>query len=110
MNRLELLKKQLAAVEEELDRNRTTVRDDGWQTQRYARKTRNWDYFAQEKMRLIGLINDLEMESKKQCDRCEKDCNGSTYQCESCGTMIGDCCQADVDYNCCKSCARFEED
>lgn len=45
------------------------------------------------------------------CERCEKECN-EVFECERCGLMICDKCQAvynqftQIDYNCCKSCAE----
>jgi len=56
------LKKQLAKVESELNKCRTTVFEDGWQTMRHARKERKWDMLALEKMQLIQRIEDLEDE------------------------------------------------
>jgi allantoicase len=35
---------------------------DGWQTQRHAKKARKWDILAQRKMEIISKINDLENE------------------------------------------------
>lgn len=64
--KIENLKKQLAKVEAQLDKCRTTVREDGWQTQRHAKKARNWDYYAQIKMSLIQRIDELETELKNQ--------------------------------------------
>jgi len=57
------LSKQLAKIETELSKCRGSVMADGWQTQRYAKKMRNWDYYAQKKMKLIGQINELENET-----------------------------------------------
>ena len=61
------LRKKLAKIEAELDKCRTSVIDDGWQTQRFAKKSRKWDILAQEKMELMGLIEDLAIESRKNC-------------------------------------------
>lgn len=58
MNTLTKLEKALARVEKELDKCRTSTIDDGWQTQRFARKSRRWDYYAREKMKLKQLIED----------------------------------------------------
>ena len=59
MNKDQLLKR-LATVEKELDKCRTTVREDGWQTQRHARKSRKWDHYAREKHILLELLEDVE--------------------------------------------------
>ena len=59
---LEKAKARLAMVEKELDGNRTSVIDDGWQTSRYAKKARKWDMLAQEKMKLKQLIEECETE------------------------------------------------
>lgn len=60
MNTLAKLKARLEKVEKELDKCRTSTIDDGWQTQRFAKKARKWDYYAQEKMKLKQLIEDEE--------------------------------------------------
>lgn len=56
---LKKLQNRLMQVEKELDKCRTTVREDGWQTQRHSKKSRKWDFLAQEKMSLIQKIDDL---------------------------------------------------
>lgn len=55
---LQRLNKQLEKVDKELDKCRTSTIRDGWQTQRFAKKARKWDYYAQEKMKLKQLIED----------------------------------------------------
>lgn len=65
MNEIERLKKKLEKVEKELDKCRTSSFDDGWQTQRHAKKARKWDYYAQEKMKLIQQIEDYEENNKE---------------------------------------------
>lgn len=57
---LEKLKEQLVRVEKKLDKNRTSTIQDGWQTQRFAKKSRNWDYYAQLKMKIIQRIDELQ--------------------------------------------------
>jgi allantoicase len=57
---LEKLKAKLSKVEAALEKNRTTALNDGWQTQRHARKSRNWDALAREKISLIQKIEELE--------------------------------------------------
>ena len=52
------LRKRLAEIEKELESSRATVLEDGWQTQRFARKSRKWDYLAQEKMKIIQQLNE----------------------------------------------------
>lgn len=56
----EQIQKRLVKVEKELDKCRTTVRESGWQTQRYARKARKWDHYAREKHILLGLLEDAK--------------------------------------------------
>lgn len=60
MSNIEKLKKQLHKIEIELSKCRGSVLEDGWQTMRYAKKMRKWDYYAQEKMKLINQIEDLQ--------------------------------------------------
>lgn len=55
------LKAKLEKVEKELEKVRgCSPLTDGWQTQRYAKKSRKWDVLAQERMKLINEIDDLE--------------------------------------------------
>lgn len=56
------LKLKLEKIEKQLSTCRTSVLQDGWQTQRHAKKARKWDVLAQEKMKIIEQINDLENE------------------------------------------------
>ena len=62
---LEKLKNRLAKVEAELDKNRTSVMQDGWQTQRHAKKSRKWDFLAVEKIELLQMIEDIENDNKQ---------------------------------------------
>lgn len=58
---LQKLNTKLQKVEKELEKVRgCSPITDGWQTQRYAKKSRKWDILAQEKMKLINEIDDLE--------------------------------------------------
>jgi hypothetical protein len=50
------LLKRLEKIEAELYKNRTSVIQDGWQTQRYAKKSRKWDFLAQEKMEILQQL------------------------------------------------------
>ena len=52
------LQLRLNKIEKELDSCRTSVLQDGWQTQRFAKKSRKWDILAQRKMQLIQQIED----------------------------------------------------
>ena len=57
---IEQLKKQLIKIEADLDKCRTSTLVDGFGTSRYAKKARKWDYYAQEKMRILNLIDEYE--------------------------------------------------
>ena len=58
---LQKLKNKLEKVEKELEKVRgCSPLTDGWQTQRYAKKSRKWDVLAQEKTKLRNQINNLE--------------------------------------------------
>ena len=59
MDKIEILKKKLEKIEKELDKCRTSTIDDGWQTQKHARKSRKWDHYAQEKMRIMNQLDEL---------------------------------------------------
>jgi len=58
--KIEKLNKKLIKVNTELDKCRTSVIQDGWQTQRHAKKSRKWDFLAQEKIKLIQEIEILK--------------------------------------------------
>lgn len=58
MTSLQKLEKRLEKIEKELNTCRTSVLQDGWQTQRFAKKSRKWDILAQRKMQLIQAIED----------------------------------------------------
>lgn len=65
MSELAKLKKQLEKVEKQLEKYRTNVAEFSMtcpRTQRRWKSERNWDYYAQEKFRLQGLIEDKESE------------------------------------------------
>lgn len=57
---IEKLKKKLEKIEKQLDTCRTSVLQDGWQTQKFAKKSRKWDFYAKEKIRLIQQIEDMD--------------------------------------------------
>lgn len=57
---LQQLKSRLVKIEKELDTCRTSVLQDGWQTQRHAKKSRKWDILAKRKMQLIQQIDEIE--------------------------------------------------
>jgi len=58
--KIEKLNKKLIKVNKKLDKCRTSVIQDGWQTQRHAKKSRKWDFLAQEKIKLIQEIEKCE--------------------------------------------------
>jgi allantoicase len=60
--KLQQLKSSLIKIEKELSTCRTSVLQDGWQTQRHAKKARKWDILAQRKMEIIQQIDDIENE------------------------------------------------
>jgi allantoicase len=58
--KLQQLKSRLLKIENELSTCRTSVMQDGWQTQKYAKKARKWDILAQQKMQILQQIDELE--------------------------------------------------
>jgi allantoicase len=58
--KLQQLKSRLLKIKSELSTCRTSVMQDGWQTQRHAKKARKWDILAQCKMELIQQIDEIE--------------------------------------------------
>ena len=59
MTEIEILQKRLNKIELELNKNRTSVIQDGWQTQRHAKKSRKWDYLAQEKFEILKKLESI---------------------------------------------------
>ena len=61
---LQRLKRKLEKVENELERVRgCSPLTDGWQTQRYAKKSRKWDMLSKEKYELLVKIEDEELKN-----------------------------------------------
>ena len=58
--KLQQLKSRLLKIERELSTCRTSVLQDGWQTQKHAKKARKWDILALRKMELIQQIDEIE--------------------------------------------------
>jgi allantoicase len=58
--KLQQLKSRLLKIESELSTCRTSVLQDGWQTQRHAKKARKWDILAQRKMEILSQIDEIE--------------------------------------------------
>jgi allantoicase len=50
----------LLKIESELSTCRTSVLQDGWQTQRHAKKSRKWDILAQRKMEILSQIDKID--------------------------------------------------
>jgi len=61
MTELEKLQKSLQRIEKQLDKCRTSSFIDGWQTSKHAKKARKWDYYAKEKMVILGKIEDIRL-------------------------------------------------
>ena len=58
--KLQQLKSRLLKIESELSTCRTSVLQDGWQTQRHAKKARKWDILAKRKMEILSQIDEIE--------------------------------------------------
>lgn len=56
---IQKIKTKLQKIEQHLDKCRTSALQDGWQTSKHAKKSRKWDFYAQEKMRLINKLDEL---------------------------------------------------
>lgn len=57
---LKKLENKLQKLEKELEKVRgCSPFTDGWQTQRFAKKSRKWDILAQERMHLLKKIEDF---------------------------------------------------
>lgn len=58
---LQKLHTKLAKVEKQLEKYRgCSPLTHGWQTQRYAKADRNWDYYAQQRMKLLQQIEEYD--------------------------------------------------
>jgi len=60
LEKLQQLNLRLIKIEKELSTCRTSVLQDGWQTQKHAKKSRKWDILAQRKMEIISQIDELQ--------------------------------------------------
>jgi hypothetical protein len=58
-NQIQKIKNKLQRIESELDKCRTSTMQDGWQTSKHAKKSRKWDFCAQEKMSLLNQLDKL---------------------------------------------------
>jgi len=58
-NQIQKIKNKLQRIESELDKCRTSTMQDGWQTSKHAKKSRKWDFYAQEKMILLNELDKL---------------------------------------------------
>ena len=58
-NQIQKIKNKLQRIESELDKCRTSTLQDGWQTSKHAKKSRKWDFYAQEKMNLLNQLDKL---------------------------------------------------
>lgn len=56
---IQRIKNALQRIENELDKCRTSTMQDGWQTSKHAKKSRKWDFYAQEKMSLLNQLDKL---------------------------------------------------
>lgn len=97
MNKLTKLRSQLEKIEKELETCRTSTLQDGWQTQKHAKKARKWDILAQKKMTLIQDIQDSEDEIEYQ----EMIEGSASEACPKCGNTYDD---ADFDFQLCSIC------
>lgn len=61
-NEADKLKKDLIKIEKQLDKCRTTVLIDGWQTQRHSKKARKWDFHSEQKRVIMTRLFELEVD------------------------------------------------
>jgi len=57
---LKKLQNKLSKIETELSKCRGSVLQDGWQTQRFAKKQRKWDELAKEKFEILKQIENMK--------------------------------------------------
>ena len=53
------LLKRLKRIESELDKNRTSSYVDGFGSSKHAKKSRKWDYYAQEKFKILKELDEM---------------------------------------------------
>ena len=62
---IQKIKKRLQTIEKELEKVRNySAQIDGWQTQRFAKKSRKYDYLALEKFELQKKLEEYENSSR----------------------------------------------
>lgn len=61
-NEVDKLKKDLIKIENQLEKCRTTVLIDGWQTQKHSKKARKWDFYSEQKMVIMTRLFELEVD------------------------------------------------
>jgi len=61
---LERLKVRLQKIEDQLSKCRTSTIQDGWQTMRFAKKSRSWDLLAERKVEILTRIWDIDTNFK----------------------------------------------
>ena len=67
---IQRIKRRLQTIEKEIEKVRDyNAQTDGWQTQRFAKKSRKYDYLAMEKFELRRKLEELEDESKTDTSR-----------------------------------------
>lgn len=82
MNTLVKLKKQLEQVESRLEKHRAACADiHGNGTMRKAKHSRNWDYYAQLKIKLQGQIEEAEWDDYADKTR-------SVFYCPNCQALL----------------------
>jgi pantothenate synthetase len=60
---IQRIEKRLQTIEKELEKVRNySAQIDGWQTQRFSKKSRKYDYLAIEKFELLKQLEELKSE------------------------------------------------
>lgn len=57
--KIQRIKNRIQKIENELENNRTSSFQDGWQSSKHIKKGRKWDILAKEKMNLISQLDNL---------------------------------------------------
>ena len=74
---IQRIEKRLQTIEKELEKVRNySAQVDGWQTQRFAKKSRKYDYLAMEKFELRSKLLDLNLGYGLAIGHDVKDYNG----------------------------------
>lgn len=82
---IKIIEKRLQTIEKELEKVRDySAQIDGWQTQRFSKKSRKYDYLALEKFELLNKLKELNLSFNFDIGKTGSDKNGVEFKIVSC--------------------------